>query len=99
MNKHRYGMRKYIDDDSIMYEVIDVYEREGKRSWLDAMVLGDDANHLVATIQRMADELRSLNGTPDVVTTLHEWWWTDTPEVKYSTGVREDNEETERACG
>lgn len=97
MNKHRYGMRKYMDDDSVMYEVIDIYEREGERKWLDAMVIGDDAGHLVATIQRMADELRNLT-QPDVTTTLYEWWWTDTPDVKYSTGVREDDEETERVC-
>jgi hypothetical protein len=104
MNKSRYGMRKYMDDHQVMYEVIHVYENEkGKRGWNEAFAMGDDAEDLVAHLYMMVGDLKGLQTKqgaymPDVISTLYEWWWTDTPDVKYSTGVREDDEETERVC-
>jgi len=104
MNKQRYGMRKYMDDHQVMYEVIHVYEdAHGKRKWNEAFAIGDDAEDLVAHLYMMMGDLKGLQDDqgaymPDIISTLYEWWWTDTPDVKYSTGMREDDEETERVC-
>ena len=103
MKNYRYGMRKYMDDYQVMYEVIDVYENaHGERRWNESFAIGDDPEHLIRIIDVMMNDLKNLRTPqgciPDVTTTLYDWWWTDTPDVKYSTGMREDEEETERVC-
>jgi hypothetical protein len=94
----RYGVKEYLEGgiDGSVFEVIEIHEGED-RGWGGACVMGDTLQELIEVTEMVTRDLKNLT-QPDVTTTLYEWWWTDTPDVKYSTGMREDDEETERVC-
>jgi hypothetical protein len=94
----RYGVKEYLEGgiDGSVFEVIEIHEGED-RGWGGACVMGDTLQELIEVTEMVTRDLKNLT-QPDVTTTLYDWWWTDAPEVKYSTGMREDEEETERVC-
>ena len=94
----RYGIKEYLEGgiDGSVFEVIEVTEGED-RGWGGAFTFSDSLSGVTGVMEMIIRDVKDLT-QPDVTTTAYEWWWTDTPEVKYSTGVREDDEETERVC-
>jgi hypothetical protein len=54
--------------------------------------MGDTLQELIKVTEMVTRDLKNLT-QPDVTTTLYEWWWTDTPDVKYPTGIEEDEDE------
>jgi hypothetical protein len=86
----RYGVKEYLEGgiDGSNFEVIEVSEGKN-RGWGGASVMSETLEGLIKMTEQVTRDLKDLT-QPDVTTTLYKWWWTDTPEVKYSTGIEED---------
>lgn len=96
----RYGVKEYLEGgiDGSVFEIIEVFEGDEDRAWTEPFTFSDSLAGVVGVMEMITRDVKDLT-QPDITTTLYEWWWTDTPDVKYSTGVREDDEETERNGG
>jgi hypothetical protein len=86
----RYGIKEYLEGgvDGSVFEVIEVYEDKDERYWASPCVMGDTMQGLIKVAGTVVQDIKELT-QPDVITTLHEWWWADAPDVKYSTGYAE----------
>jgi hypothetical protein len=81
----RYGVKQYIEDaDSSLFEIIEVHQGDDKeeRWWASPFVMGDNMESIVRVTQMVTDDIKDLK-QPDVITTLDEWWWADTPDEKH----------------
>lgn len=80
----RYGIKQYLETpDSSVFEVIEVHEdADGDRWWASPFVIGDDMDGLVRVTAMVTNDIKDLK-QPDVITTLDEWWWADTPDEKH----------------
>ena len=90
----RYGVKECLEGgiDGSIFEVIEVFESDKYRVWTEPSTLSDSLAGVAGVMEMIARDVKDLT-QPDITTTLHEWWWTDTPDVKYPTGEREDDEE------
>jgi hypothetical protein len=90
----RYGIKEYLEGgiDGSVFEIIEVTEGED-RGWGGAFTFSDSLSGVTGLMEMIIRDIKDLK-QPDVTTTLYEWWWTDTPDVKYPTGIEEDEDDS-----